>query len=192
MFDILKNKAVFKSIILACLPLTAITNKVLPSIIAAVILLLSATLTFLASFYLKKLLPDKAIFFATLIISAGVVGVITALLSIIAKAQIDDMGIYIPIITISTVLLLNQDTDSIKTIKESLLNTLVTSSAAAVIITICGFLREFLGFGSLFGFDLYTKFVSPIGFLANSAGGLFTLSALCAVYALLTRKEDKR
>ena len=187
MLDILKNKATFQSIILACLPLTAISNKALPSIIAAIILLFSANLTSLASSYLKRLLPNAALLFAKLVISAGVVGVITALLSIIAKAQIDDMGIYIPIITISTVLLLNQDTNSVNTIKENL----ITSSAAAVLIIVCGILRELLGFGSLFGFDLYTKFVSPIGFLVSSAGGLFTLSALCAIYALLIRKDDK-
>ncbi|MBO5873109.1 MAG: hypothetical protein J6Q56_02770 [Clostridia bacterium] len=191
MFDILKNKTAFKSIVLACLPLTAVTNKVLPSIIAAVILLLSATLTSLASSCLERLLCNKALLFARLIISAGVVGIVAPLLTIIAKAQIDYMGIYIPLITISTVLLLNQDADSIKTIKENLIKTLITSSAAVVIIILCGFLREFLGFGSLFGFDLYTKFISPIGFFATSAGGLLTLSFLSAVYALLIRKEDK-
>lgn len=191
MFDILKNKTAFKSIVLACLPLTAVTNKVLPSIIAAVILLLSATLTSLASSCLERLLCNKALLFARLIISAGVVGIVAPLLTIIAKAQIDYMGIYIPLITISTVLLLNQDADSIKTIKENLIKTLITSSAAVVIIILCGFLREFLGSGSLFGFDLYTKFISPIGFFATSAGGLLTLSFLSAVYALLIRKEDK-
>ena len=191
MLDILKNKAVFTSIILACVPLTAISNKALTSIVTAIILFFSANLTSFALCYLKKFLSSKALHFARFIISAGVVGIFTPLLSIIANAQIDEAGIYISLITISTALLLSQDTDNINTTKEGFFNTLIISSAASLLIIVCGFLRELLGFGSLFGFDLYTKFISPIGFLTSSAGGLFTLAVLCAVYALIIGKDAK-
>ena len=136
-------------------------------------------------------MSSKALHFARFIISAGVVGIFTPLLSIIANAQIDEAGIYISLITISTALLLSQDTDNINTTKEGFFNTLIISSAASLLIIVCGFLRELLGFGSLFGFDLYTKFISPIGFLTSSAGGLFTLAVLCAVYALIIGKDAK-
>lgn len=191
MLDILKSKSVYTNIVLAAVPLAAVCNTALSSLLAAVISLASVITTGVIVSALKNLLTEKIAPFAQLIISAGIVGILSALISLFAKEQISSLGIYIPLITLNTALLLNFDFALESGIKDTLLRGLVTAGAGSALILVSGIIRELLGCGSLFGFDLYSKVITPIDFFKTSAGGLFTLAILSIVYALLVKKEGR-
>ncbi len=191
MLNILKDKRIYTGIILSALPLTAVCTTAISALIAAVISLISVLSTGLVISALKKFITDKTAPFAQLVISAGFVGILSAVFSLFAQKQIGALGIYIPLITLSTSLLLNCDYTLNNGIKKTALQGAVTVGASSLIIILCGILREFLGLGALFSIDIYTKHITPITFFTTPAGGLLTLALLSVAYALIIGKEDK-
>lgn len=192
MLDVLKTKSTYSRMILSAIPLVAVCSTAANALIAAVISLVAVLLAGICISALKPFLNDKTAPFAQIIIAVGVIGILSMVGSLFAKELISDMSAYLPLIAVTTVLLLNADFALNNTVVTTLIGGGIIGGASSLFIICCGILREILGRGSLFGIELYTPWFSPIEFFATPAGGLFTAAVLAIVYNLLVGKLKNR
>ena len=53
-------------------------------------------------------------------------------------------------------------------------------------------IREFLGYGSILGFDIYSEYFTPVSFFATPAGGLLMTAIFIIVYRVFAVKSKGR
>ena len=188
----LKDKETYSKIILYSLPLTVVATTAYTSLLICVISLLAVVVSTLFICMLKTFLTEKTVLFAKVIISLGVVGALTMTATVFFKEITDSVSLYLPLISLTTVLLLSGQ----ETIEATTVNALKISGVEGGIssgfLFAVGILREFLGFGSLFGIDIYTKVFSPMELFKNPAGALFIAAMLALVYNILVSRIGKR
>lgn len=192
MLDILKNKKLYGRMVLSILPLLAVCGSLLDSLVAAAILVLTVVISAVALYLLRNLLNEKTSGFALLVISIGATGILSMIAELFASKQIVNLGIYIPLISLSVVFMLDLREVLSQPLKVSITKPLVLAFAATDFLIVSGALREFFGNGSILGFDVYSKYITPIGFLTTPAGGLFTAAVLVMIYNIVVGKEDAR
>ncbi len=192
MFAILKDKNVYNKIILSIVPLTALCSTALSAFIAGITIIFAVSISWMAVSALKQFLTSKTAPFVRIVIAVGIVGILTMLCSLIFKDAVSSIGIGITLISVTTVLLVSTD-DVLSEKPFSVLKYgAIISTSAAGFLFVIGFLKEFLGMGSVFGFDIYTSFLSPIEFFKTPAGALLFCAALTVLYNILVKLSEKR
>lgn len=191
MLDVLKDKKTYCKMVVSLIPLVAVCSAGFEAVTAAVILVLAQLICCMAVFLLKGLLNEKTSRFAALIIAVGAVGMLSMAASIFALDYIENLGVYVPLISISAVLLLDFDKMTASTFGKAVSDTAVLSVSAAFFLISCGILRELFGLGSLFGFDIYSEYITPISFLAKPAGGFLVAAIFVMVYNLIIKADKK-
>lgn len=164
----------------------------LTSLFVGVVSLFAVCISALALSLLKPFLNEKTAPFAKITIALGAVGVLSMLASLFMKQTVDSVAVFLPLISVTTVLL----TDTNHILEQSLESTLKHSAligglSADFLLTV-GVLREFLGAGSFFGLDIYTKLFSPAEFFLKPAGALLIAAFLAIGYNLLASLIEKR
>lgn len=191
MLDALRNKNIFGRMVVSVLPLLAVCNTLLDSAVAALILILAQLICFFVLFGLKKLLSEKTAPFAILIIGVGVVGVLSMVAEIFFSKQIENLGIYVPLMSVSAVLMFDFALVTAEPLKDSFMKTLGVSLSAVGFLVVEGALREFFGSAAILGIDVCSKYVTPIGFLTTPAGGFLVAAILFMVYNLIVKVSTK-
>ena len=120
------------------------------------------------------------------------VGILTMLASLFMKSTVDNAAVFLPLISVTTVLL----TDTKQILKSDLVSTLKESAllgglSADFLFTV-GLLREFFGAGTFFGLDVYTKLFTPAEFFLKPAGALIIVAVLAICYNLIASYVEKR
>lgn len=191
MLDMLREKQLYESWMLAVIPMLAVCNTLKSGLIISALVLITLLLSALCVFLLKSFLTEKTAFFAQVVIAAGISGGSAMLLRLFFDEDITALGIYVPLVTIAAVLLVRGD----YIINTDLFGVLVGCGLSSVVgvglILVSSIIREILGYGSLLGFDLYGKFFTPISFFASPAGGLLTAAIIAIVYGLICAKTVK-
>ncbi|MBQ9769321.1 MAG: hypothetical protein IJW27_03865 [Clostridia bacterium] len=192
MLDLLREKQLYENWVLAVLPLVAVSASVKTGLLISVITVLALIISSLAVFALKALLTEKTAPFARLIISVGVVGISATLLGIFFKEDIASLGIYVNIAAVSAVLLVRSDFVISADLSGLISGCGLSAAVGSAFLIVSSLIREFFGNGSLLGFDIYSKYLTPIAFLKTPAGGLLTTAVLLTVYCLLVGKNKMR
>jgi electron transport complex protein RnfE len=182
------KKSFFDKILLALLPLMAVCKTLSEALLAAVVIGISLLLTDLCVHCIGKQIIGAPLGFASVVITLGFIGVFAALATLFAKGQVESIGVYLYIPAVTGVIF-SQDKKSgfINSFKTSAVNSL----SFALILTVSGLFREFMGMGSIFGVDIYTKLFAPIGFFTTPAGGLMTAALLLIVCRVVFGKAGK-
>lgn len=192
MLSILKDKNTYSKIIIKTLPLTLVSVSALTGLYVGIVSLLAVCLSSVAVCLLKPFISGKYAAVAKIIISVGVVGILTMTASLFMKKTVDSVALYLPLISLTTVLLVDtQEILNYSPVKALKVSAIVGGLGADLLLTV-GFLRELLGLGSFFGLDVYTKLFSPITFFATPAGALLLLGLLAIGYNLLASAIEKR
>lgn len=187
----LKNKEVFYKIVLSVIPGVAVCATALSSVVFGAISFVTVVVSWLLVCLIKNFLTEKTLPFAAAVISLGITGVLTMVASLFFKSYLEDVAYYLPLLAVTTTLLISKE-NVFGTIKNTLVTSLWSGGVGAVFLIITGILKEFLGNGSLFGFDIYTKIFSPAEFFKSSAGGLLIAAGLTVVYNLIVKGSEKR
>ena len=103
MLSLLKDKTTYSKVIIKTLPLVIISATAISSLTAGIISLIAVCLSAVAVTLLKPFLNERTAPFAKIIISIGVVGSLTMLCSLFMKEIIDDMAVYLPLISLSLI-----------------------------------------------------------------------------------------
>ncbi len=194
MFGILRTKEIYYKIILAAIPLMAVCRDAKSALVGAAATVTTVVLAALFVNLTKPLLSKKTAAFAHLLFGVGVVGVFSAFFSIFTKEIIEEITLYLPLIAVTSTFLADTDFALENSVLTTVTGSLLTTATSGAFLFVSGVIREFLGMGSLFGFDIYTKWFIPMDFFKNPAGALAVASVLTVIYNLLVNalvKEDK-
>lgn len=188
----LKDSKVTGKIILSVVPLTAVCGTALSSVIAAIILLITVALTWALLPLIKQFLSEKTAPFVRIIIALGVIGTLTMVSTVFFKEATNSIAVYLPLIAITVIMLsaINENIES--TPIQALKLGATLGGLGSVFLFAVGVLKEFLGMGSLFGFNVYTKLFAPIEFFKNPAGSLLICAGLAIIYNLTVKYLEKR
>ena len=188
----LKDSKVTGKIILSVVPLTAVCGTALSSVIAAIILLITVASTWALLPLIKQFLSEKTAPFVRIIIALGVIGTLTMVSTVFFKEATNSIAVYLPLIAITVIMLstINENIES--TPIQALKLGATLGGLGSVFLFAVGVLKEFLGMGSLFGFNVYTKLFAPIEFFKNPAGSLLICAGLAIIYNLAVKYLEKR
>lgn len=96
------------------------------------------------------------------------------------------LGIFLPLIAVNDLLLRAGREE--QGMKEALLNTLGQGLGFALALLVLGMIREFLGYGSLFGTQILSGRLAPLSLASTVPGGMIILGLVMAVVNLVSKQ----
>ena len=180
-------------LVLGTCPTLAVTTAVFNSLgmgVAATFVLICSNIVISAC---RKVIPDKVRIPAFITIIAGFVTVIQMLVQAFAQPLYDALGVYLPLIVVNCIILGRAEMFASKNgVLDSALDGLGMGLGFTLTLVLMGFVRELLGAGTLFGFQILPAGVEPVAVLASPPGGFFVFGVLMALAILLDQKRGKK
>lgn len=140
---------------------------------------------------LRKFIPDKVRIAAYVVIIAGFVTVVEMLLKAYALSVSNALGIYIPLIVVNCIILGRAEAFASKNnVLLSAIDGLGMGLGFTCALTIIGSIREILGNGSLFGFNLLGSGFQPVSIMVLPPGAFLTLGLILAFINLIKAKKE--
>lgn len=138
---------------------------------------------------LKNLIPDKVRIPAFIVVIASFVTLVQLAMQAYVPAIYDVLGLFIPLIVVNCIVLGRAEAFAAKnTVGLSALDGLGMGLGFTLALTVLGAVREFLGNGSIFGFQIYSQnYVTLIFVLAP--GAFIALAYLLAIVNKLQKKN---
>ena len=180
-------------VLFALCPLVGVTGTVADGAAAGVL----STLTVLGSVVIielfRRILPGGMVSLCHMTVVAGFTTGLTLLLQAFAPQLVEELGLYLSMTVVSCLALERQVAPS----REQgtlflLLDCVVTGLSFTLLLTAVSLLREFLGAGALFGFQVFGG-VAPLPIIEGSFGGFFCLGCVAALaQALQLGRKKKR
>lgn len=138
---------------------------------------------------LKNLIPDKVRIPAFIVVIASFVTLVQLAMQAYVPAIYDVLGLFIPLIVVNCIVLGRAEAFAAKnTVGLSALDGLGMGLGFTLALTLLGAVREFLGNGSIFGFQIYSQnYVTLIFVLAP--GAFIALAYLLAIVNKLQKKN---
>ncbi|MCL2030038.1 MAG: electron transport complex subunit E [Oscillospiraceae bacterium] len=191
---IIHENPVFVQLVALC-PLLAVTT----SAVNAVTLGLSTTAVLVCACVvvslLRKLIPNEIRIAAFVLIVAGFVTIVQLLMEAYLPPSINEMlGIFIPLIVVNCIVFSRLESFASKnTVLPSAADALGMGLGFTLGLLIVGVIREFLGSGSVFGFELLTDPSSHMLIMILAPGAFFTLGTVIMVKNYIgTRRGGSR
>ncbi len=141
---------------------------------------------------LRKVIPDEVRLPAYIVIVASFVTVVELLMQAYMESLYASLGIYIPLIVVNCIILGRAEAFASKNPPVlSLFDGLGMGLGFTLALTLIGAIREVLGAGSLFGYDLPGNF-QPIAFFVRAPGAFLVLAVLVAAMNALGIKNRSK
>ncbi|MCC8192066.1 MAG: electron transport complex subunit E [Ruminococcus sp.] len=142
---------------------------------------------------LKKVIPDTVRLPCYIVIIAGFVTLIEFLLEGFLPSLYDSLGIFLSLITVNCIILGRAEVFASKNkVLPSALDGLGMGLGFTLSLTLMGSVREILGSGTIFGFEIPFLVDSPMTVFILPAGGFFTLGIIIAVVNKLKHKKPPK
>ncbi|MCL2804823.1 MAG: electron transport complex subunit E [Treponema sp.] len=194
-FNLIKDGIIDKNPIfvqvLALCPLLAVTTSAANSITmglatTAVMICACAAISFV-----RKIIPSEIRIAAAVVIVAGFVTILQLLLDAYAPPDITaSLGIFIPLIVVNCILFARIESFASKNkIFPSMVDAFGMGLGFTLGLFVVGFIREFLGSGSIFGFRLLHDQSAHVLIMIMPPGAFFTLGAIIMVRKHLRNKK---
>ena len=137
---------------------------------------------------LKNLIPDKVRIPAFIVVIATFVTLVQLLMQAYLPAIYDVLGLFIPLIVVNCIVLGRAEAFAAKnTVGLSALDGLGMGLGFTLSLTVLGVIREFLGAGTVFGFQIYSSQFAALIFVL-APGAFICLSYLMAIVNKLQKK----
>jgi len=169
--------------VLALCPLLAVTTSAINAITmglatTAVMICASAAIS-----VFRKIIPNEIRIAAAVIIVAGFVTVLQLLLDAYAPPNITAaLGIFIPLIVVNCILFARLESFASKNkIFASVIDALGMGLGFTLGLFVVGVVREFLGTGSVFGYELLHDTNAHMLIMIMPAGAFFTLGVIIMI-----------
>ncbi len=189
---LIKENPVLRLVLGTC-PTLAVTTAAVNGIgmgLAATAVLVCSNM---AISLLRNVIPDKVRIPAFITIIAGFVSVVQMLVKAFLPAIDKSLGIYLPLIVVNCIILARAEMFASKNpVLPSILDGLGMGIGFTAVLTLMGSIRELLGAGTLFGFALTSRFISPMILFLLPPGGFFVFGMLVAASNALAKKNGKK
>lgn len=180
MINFLLDKKSFYKVILSLLPLVPICSTLKDGLIIGSAFCITLIISALTAPLLYKHLSSKTAFSAKILVTSALSGLLYIVLNLLLSAKAETLGVYMPLVAVCTLIASINDKPS--TFKTYFSSQCFVALASFLVVVFSSLLREFLGMGSVFGFDIFSKWFQPISFFSTSAGALFTVAVFVIVY----------
>jgi len=189
---IIRKNPIFVQVLALC-PLLAVTT----SAVNAVTMGLATTAVMICASVVisvvRKLFPDEIRIAASVIIVAGFVTVVEFLLDAYAPPGINEsLGIYIPLIVVNCILFARLESFASKNkVFASAVDALGMGLGFTLGLFTVGVIREFLGSGAIFGYELLHDSSSHMLIMIMPPGAFFTLGVIIMIRKYMQIKTGK-
>ena len=130
---------------------------------------------------IKNIIPDKVRIPAFIVVIASFVTIIQMLMQAYVPALYSALGVFIPLIVVNCIILGRAEAFASKnTPLDSILDGVGIGLGFTLALTVVGAVREILGSGAIFGFNLGFTDVAPLIFVL-APGAFFVLAILTAL-----------
>ena len=137
---------------------------------------------------LKNLIPDKVRIPAFIVVIATFVTMVQLVMQAYLPAIYDVLGLFIPLIVVNCIVLGRAEAFAAKnTVGLSALDGLGMGLGFTLSLTVLGVVREFLGAGTVFGFQLYSSQFAALIFVL-APGAFIALAYMMAAVNKLQKK----
>ena len=137
---------------------------------------------------LKNVIPDKVRIPAFIVVIATFVTMVQLAMQAYLPAIYDVLGLFIPLIVVNCIVLGRAEAFAAKnTVGLSALDGLGMGLGFTLSLTVLGIIREFLGTGSVFGFQIYSSQFAALIFVL-APGAFICLAYLMAAVNKLQKK----
>jgi len=137
---------------------------------------------------LKNLIPDKVRIPAFIVVIATFVTMVQLVMQAYLPAIYDVLGLFIPLIVVNCIVLGRAEAFAAKnTVGLSALDGLGMGLGFTLSLTVLGVIREFLGAGTVFGFQIYSSQFAALIFVL-APGAFICIAYLMAIVNKLQKK----
>mgnify|MGYP003966061539 FL=1 len=189
---LLKENPVFVMLLGMC-PVLAVTNSALNALAmglaTAFVLLASSTLVSLLSQYI----PKQVRIATYIVIIATFVTIVDYVIQAISLDLYNSLGAFIQLIVVNCMILGRAEAYASKHRPlKSIVNALGMSAGFTIALLCLGVVREILGAGSLFGFQLFSDNFQPWVVMVFPAGGFLVLGAWLLLFDWYNQRQQER
>lgn len=136
---------------------------------------------------LKNIIPDRVRIPCYIVVIAGFVTVVQFLLQAYLPSLNASLGLYIPLIVVNCIILGRAEMFASKnSVIDSALDGIGMGLGFTLALFVMGAIREFIGAGTVLGFEVTTNIIPPMSILVLAPGGFFVFGILTAVVNKLT------
>ncbi len=187
---IIKDNPIFVQVLGMCPTLavtTSVTNSIGMGLSTTAVLVCSNLVISL----LRKMIPSKIRIPAFIVVIAAFVTVIESLLKAYIPSLYSALGLFIPLIVVNCIILGRAEAYASKNNPISaIFDGLGMGLGFTVSLSAIGCIRELLGAGTLFGYQVMPSFYTPATIMILAPGAFFTLGILMAVLNTLKAKKE--
>lgn len=142
---------------------------------------------------LRKIIPDSVRMPAFIVVVASFVTIVQFLLQGFVPSLYDALGIYIPLIVVNCIILGRAESYASKSpVVLSIFDGIGMGLGFTVGLTAIGVVRELIGAGKAFGFQVMPSSYEPITIFILAPGAFFVLACLVALQNKLKNRAAKR
>ena len=142
---------------------------------------------------LRKFIPDQVRIPAFIVVICTFVTMVQLLMQAFVPALYDSLGMFIPLIVVNCIILARAEAFASK-------NTPIASAADGLgmgigftlALTLMGAIRELIGNGSVFGFNLLGGSYEPMLLIVLASGGFLTFGLLLGIFNLIVKKIERK
>ena len=142
---------------------------------------------------LRKVIPDEVRLPSYIVVVASLVTVTELLIEGYLPSVYEALGIYIPLIVVNCIILgraeayANKNTPGL-----AVMDGIGMGIGFTLALTLAGLIREFLGNGTAFGFQVLPKSVEPIGIFVKAPGAFLVIAFIIMVQNALNIRTRQR
>lgn len=142
---------------------------------------------------LRKIIPDSVRMPAFIVVVASFVTIVQFVLEGFVPALYSSLGVFIPLIVVNCIILGRAESYASKNpVLPSIFDGIGMGLGFTVGLTSIGIVRELIGAGTVFGFQIMPAAYEPVTIFILAPGAFFVLSCLVAVQNYVKAKAAKK
>lgn len=187
-----KENPIFRQLLGMC-PTLAVTNAMINGLAMGLATTFVLIFSSLVVSSIKKLIPSQVRIATYIVIIATFVTIADRFLAAFFPPISKSLGPYVPLIVVNCIILGRQEAFSSKnTVGRSLIDAFGMSLGFILALLILSAIREILGFGTFFGFQVMGPWFKPWIIMILPPGAFITLGFLLALSLQIERKTKAR
>jgi electron transport complex protein RnfE len=187
-----EENPVFRQLLGMC-PVLAVTNAMINGLAMGLATSFVLIFSSLVVSSIKKLIPSQVRIASYIVIIASFVTIADRVLAAYFPPLSKNLGPYVPLIVVNCIILGRQEAFSSKnSVGRSLVDAFGMSSGFIAALLILSAIRELLGMGTFFGYQVMGAWFEPWIIMVLPAGAFITLGILLGLFLLIEQKTKAR
>ena len=136
---------------------------------------------------LRKFIPDKVRIPSFIVVIATFVTILQLVLHAYIPSLYDSLGLFLPLIVVNCIILARAEAFASKNpVLDSAVDGLGMGLGFTIALTLIGAIRELIGSGSVFGFNVFGTNYEPMLIFVLASGGFLTFGILLGIINAIT------